>query len=467
MRTLSTSGSIALLAGAFLAAASACNGGDAAGDEPSGGGSRVGSGVDAGVPGTGAGSGGSTGLPCDVDKVLATNCRSCHGAAPQFGAPMPLVTHADLLAASKSNPEKKVFELVSSRTHDPNRPMPPAPVQPLDATALGALDAWIKAGAPAGTEQCNAGGGGSIPNLPKLSCTSDQSFRPKTKIKIGDPTKQDIYICYGVDVPVAAKRHITAGAVHIDNTRIVHHVILFETKDAYSTTPQECNAGGAGGNSRFITGWAPGGGPFELPPEAGYPQDPGTRHYMVQVHYNNAQGLKDQEDASGYDVCTTEQLRANDADTMASGTVKINIPARTNQEVTCDYDWPQDAGKVHIVGGSAHMHKLGRKANAILLPKAGGGPVTVMDVPAFDFSTGGASPPSNVDIQPGDTLRTMCGWQNNTDATVKMGEGTGDEMCFNFMMYYPRITKPGWQWITPAVTPSFQPGKCKVTTTQP
>ena len=28
----------------------------------------------------------TTGLPCDVDKVLKTRCQTCHGSPTQFGA---------------------------------------------------------------------------------------------------------------------------------------------------------------------------------------------------------------------------------------------------------------------------------------------------------------------------------------------------------------------------------------------
>ena len=42
-------------------------------------------------------SGGATGLPCDVDSLLGTYCRSCHGAIPVGGAPMSLESYADLM----------------------------------------------------------------------------------------------------------------------------------------------------------------------------------------------------------------------------------------------------------------------------------------------------------------------------------------------------------------------------------
>ena len=48
----------------------------------------------------------SDGLPCDVDSLLARQCRSCHGTKPIGGAPMSLVSYDDLAAASPSDASK-------------------------------------------------------------------------------------------------------------------------------------------------------------------------------------------------------------------------------------------------------------------------------------------------------------------------------------------------------------------------
>src|SRR5512140_3185561 len=73
----------------------------------------------------GGGSGGAKagGLPCDVDAILAANCQSCHGATPQYGAPMALVTYQDLLRPAVSDKSRKVYELVGQRIHDKVHPM--------------------------------------------------------------------------------------------------------------------------------------------------------------------------------------------------------------------------------------------------------------------------------------------------------------------------------------------------------
>ena len=85
-------------------------------------------GTDAGVTPTDAGPTPTTsasvpgptgqGLPCDVQRVLADNCWKCHSSPPKFGAPMPLTTHAQLIAAATSDATKKVHERVVKRIHD-------------------------------------------------------------------------------------------------------------------------------------------------------------------------------------------------------------------------------------------------------------------------------------------------------------------------------------------------------------
>ena len=51
--------------------------------------------VDGGTTGTG-------GLPCEVSDVLQANCQKCHGAAQSYGAPMPLLTVADVNAKARN-----------------------------------------------------------------------------------------------------------------------------------------------------------------------------------------------------------------------------------------------------------------------------------------------------------------------------------------------------------------------------
>jgi hypothetical protein len=43
-----------------------------------------------------------------------------------------------------------------------------------------------------------------------------------------------------------------------------------------------------------------------------------------------------------------------------------------------------------------------------------------------------------LEVKKGDKLITTCTYDNDTDQTVTFGENTGNEMCFNFALYYPQ-----------------------------
>ena len=71
-------------------------------------------------------------------------------------------------------------------------------------------------------------------------------------------------------------------------------------------------------------------------------------------------------------------------------------------------------------------------------------------LPSFDFKNQYAIA-ADLDIHPGDLLRTSCRWDNSTDSPVSWGENSGDEMCFMYMTYYPKIIASStWHWKYPA-----------------
>jgi hypothetical protein len=204
--------------------------------------------------------------------------------------------------------------------------------------------------------------------------------------------------------------------------------------------------------------WAPGGDAVELPAQAGFPMD-GTTHWVVQVHYNNATALSGHADASGYDLCTTNELRPNDAAVMASGGFQFSIPPRAiDWDITCLYPWGAGAlgdyasphPDVHVFNVMPHMHKLGRSMDVYRLAPGieQREPIALDD--NFSFSSQ-SSYAADVDIHKGDVIQTRCGWSNPGDTPVGFGEHTSDEMCFAFLAYYPAIANDAkWSWPVPA-----------------
>jgi hypothetical protein len=94
------------------------------------------------------------------------------------------------------------------------------------------------------------------------------------------------------------------------------------------------------------------------------------------------------------------------------------------------------------------MHKLGKAMSSTIMRS--GTQVPLVDAKAFDFNAQSGYP-TDLEIRPGDTIRTHCVWNNTTDSAVQFGENTGDEMCFDFAFYYPKVTTPLWSWTTPSM----------------
>lgn len=410
--------------------------------------------LDGGGSGGSGGAGATNGLPCDVDAVLAKSCRTCHAAEPRYGAPMPLVTRDDLLAlAPGMGSHTRVVDAVRARIHDEARPMPPPPNGRLAGNDARTLDAWIDAGAPASNGSC----GGAAPSTdgggaPSLSCTPDTHVRPAAPFHVTRDVEDEL-VCYGFDTNRTSKRHIVALAPAVGASGVLHHVTLLAADRAVSSTPGPCPSDGMAA-WRPLYGWAPGAGALELPPEAGLPDEPDA-HLVVQLHYTNPRHVDGVDDASGFDLCTTDQLRPNDADVMAFGTEAITIPAHGSLDVDCSVPVPANGVTTHLFAAFPHMHGLGTSIASTALPAGGGASVDLGTVAHWNVSDQAWLPIDDV-LRPGDTVRTTCSWTNTTSHGVGFGPTADDEMCFSFVMYFPKITVPTWNWSLPALYSTCQ-----------
>jgi hypothetical protein len=81
------------------------------------------------------------------------------------------------------------------------------------------------------------------------------------------------------------------------------------------------------------------------------------------------------------------------------------------------------------------MHKLGRHLRSEITRRDGS--KQVLTDAAYDFRDQQRYP-SGLLIHPGDLIDTTCTFDNDTNHTVQFGEQTSDEMCFNFMLVWPK-----------------------------
>jgi cytochrome c553 len=117
---------------------------------------------------SGGGTTTATDLPCDVASVLQAKCTSCHSSPPVGGAPMSLVSYADLTAQDLSDKTKTVAEQCVVRMQSSTAPMPPG--GGATSSDVQTIQNWISAGYPQGS--CGGSGGSTTDYNTPVVCTS-------------------------------------------------------------------------------------------------------------------------------------------------------------------------------------------------------------------------------------------------------------------------------------------------------
>jgi len=317
---------------------------------------------------------------------------------------------------------------VLQRIADDQRPMPPPPNARLSAAQRSTLQQYIGAGAPLSTcsdsSPGNSGGAGGSSNAsadPSVSCYKITARASAAGEKYPVPTKPDLYECFNWSPPWGDKKvQLVSARPIIDNPQVLHHWLLYNGDAAVQDgTHSDCI--GAHPNTAMLAGWAPGGESLETPPDVGVQVASGG--FILEIHYNNKAGQA-QPDGSGAEVCVTDKPRQNEAAVHWLGTQNLNKQVATG---TCV---PNNTGNVTILRSTPHMHLQGRHLTTVI-NRASGGTETLIDE-AFDFNTQ-VSYPTPAVIKPGDTLTTTCTYATPTP----FGEGTNQEMCYNFVLAYP------------------------------
>ena len=383
-------------------------------------------------------------IPCEVSLALATNCGGCHGEQPMFGAPMSLTTLDDLLRPAVTDPTRTVFDMMLQRIADPQRPMPPDGSMTTEDATL--ITEWIGAGMePYEGPACGDDPPDEDPWGPDaLPC------EPSARFVAGDPSGdggfavppvQDLYQCFVFDSPFTGEEQGIAWAPIIDDARVVHHWLLLKNDDPTLQHGDVIPCGqGIQLDSAMLMGWAPGTPNFVMPQEAGLELPGPGEKVILQIHYNNTAGYTDAVDRSGVALCTTKEPRPNLAATLWLGSLEIDVPAAGTQTVVGDcHTGLRASGPVTMLASWPHMHEIGTSIKTELI--RGGNTdntQTLVDVPVWNFDNQVYYPHDPpIQIMEGDVLRTTCKYDNPYDYPVGFGEGTGDEMCFDFSIVYP------------------------------
>jgi hypothetical protein len=391
-------------------------------------------GGDAGAGETTTGGGSSTDTPwCKAKAVFDARCVSCHDGQRTAGAPMALKTFADLTAESPQYPGTKIFTRVLTRMKATTSPMPPGG----DATPaqIQAVEAWIQAGAQAGSNPTCAGAGGTDGGSSQDAWPADCENFYKIRAHDPDDPSQPYRMLQNAEnhpgftfdapwgdeeVQALAFRPIT------HNKKILHHWILYQS----------------GAARAFLSGWAPGQDDANraLPSDVGMYLPSGAGSLYLDMHYYNLGADTVEElDASGVEICTVSKakFRPNTA-TVFMGFVGFGspmVPANSmNHDVTAKCI-VKATEPVHVLTASPHAHKY---ATHMKFTAAVGGEQIVMHDLPFDFEEQRSMRlPQEVVLNTGDTVTTTCTYTNMTNRNITFSEDTDGEMCFNFALYYP------------------------------
>ncbi|XP_059175933.1 tyramine beta-hydroxylase-like [Physella acuta] len=273
-----------------------------------------------------------------------------------------------------------------------------------------------------------------------------------TLTRVTIPPTGTSYICQSFDLPSDQSYHIVADQPIVDNRELLHHMLLFgcldeATDPVGSSHPHPCEMSPDQCTS-IIGGWTVGqsGGCYDE--SIGFRiGEEGFSRVVLQIHYDNSNNPSNETnitDASGLRLYYRPAMpTVQDLITFVVGQEELQIPpgqSRVEQSAVCPSDCTSIILKkpAFIVSVHNHMHYLGREMNVSLYRNGS----KVKDLSKGDFSydspvTHSHNPP--VPIYPGDELRTTCAYSSLTSKNnVTYGRGTADEMCYGFLIMYPR-----------------------------
>ncbi|KAK1864150.1 hypothetical protein I4F81_006700 [Pyropia yezoensis] len=269
------------------------------------------------------------------------------------------------------------------------------------------------------------------------------------------------YACFSFEVELGAGpgggRQIVAAEAVIDAAseagKLVHHFVLLSCerdggwadfaagKSCLAEMPQ-CRD--------VVYGWAAGATPLIMPPEAGFPVSEVERFYILQVHYDNPDGLTGVVDRnSSVRLHFTDEPRAQEA-----GTINIGDPnvARFGQPVASDRNYTvacpgectsQLAGPLTIYNSVLHAHRTAlylftnQYRNGTFLRTLEGSAFWSNDHQRNTLF-------ERADLLPGDRLEVTGSYDTakidaaGEEPPVTWGLGTPQEMLMSFLFVYPR-----------------------------
>ncbi|EDO42991.1 predicted protein, partial [Nematostella vectensis] len=248
-------------------------------------------------------------------------------------------------------------------------------------------------------------------------------------------------------------------AVVPGNEGFVHHFVVFECHPRFNVShlnytmdcldfvkmPQEIQTCKTLGE--ITAAWGVGGGAFVYPDHVGYPigmQDSGSI-LVMEVHYDNPEKLTGRFDSSGVRFYYTDKLRLYDSGTWSVGdsvNTWMMVPPKQEEWISeghCPHQCTKQLLEnttlpekgINVFASFLHTHLAGKATVMLCVFHVRFLPTLLpQEIQAL---------PLERHIRPGDDVIHYCKYNTmDRQKTVFGGFGTKDEMCINFMLYYPR-----------------------------
>jgi len=372
-------------------------------------------------------------------------CGTCHGEQPDFGAPFSLTDYDALVAGPVG--ARKVDRMAIRMAE---KSMPPAgtlvPHDDLDTLVL-----WASCGELHTDHSVGLSSSAPVFEAPAEAPADMAHFDLKAGNFAVGTNVRDLYQCFTFDVPVDGAHFIRRMEPVVDESRVLHHIVVLKdvAKD-FEVGSAPC--AGMPDGSLYLYAWAPGAGPIEFP-DGGLRVEPGDR-YVVQIHYNNGAGIPDAVDDSGMRFYITDPV-GPEYNMVAPGPLDFNIPAGGVTEVKGTCRIPSN---MTVLAGMPHMHEVGSEFHQVVKRKDGTEePFVDLTGWAFELQYFYHLP---MELEAGDELQTTCVFDNKGDHAVHAGARTEDEMCFNFMYVTPPQSFAYCDSVGGGSAFTYAPGRC-------
>lgn len=253
------------------------------------------------------------------------------------------------------------------------------------------------------------------------------------------PATTEVYQCFTITAPTGGTASEDVGAkrfAYVAGSEAVHHIVIFREMGSEPDGTRECAAFDMSWNPYYAGG--PVTDPLETPAGVAFPVNE-VETWVIQMHYVNASDVPVVDDTQveiGFTVPGEAFTRAG---LVIAGSTNISLQPNTpNQTVvgTCPIPGSPTIN-VNAFAMWPHMHQLGTNFKVEHVKST---VTTTLIDSAWSFGDQPLwIPPAEIAITNNDQFVTTCTYNNITDQVVSFGESTFEEMCFNFLYYYPAI----------------------------